>query len=183
MPITIRTAPPNSSALEEKDGAELLPQKNAGQADDKSDDADGGRPPAASKLQVWWTLNGGGKDDPGGQRVDAGGDRHGDEHFKADRFAASDSRPPAPFDGFIDHLSADVTQQDKSDPMVQLTDDPFAHLADQPADDGHDRLKDARSRGDAQGVLRTDVLVMAPLVRATAKASIERPTAMPKRAK
>lgn len=84
-------------------------------------------------------------------------DRHGDEHFKADRFAAVTVVLRLLFDGFIDHLSADVTQQDKSDPMVQLTDDPFARLADQPADDGHDCLKDAETEGDAQGVLQPDV--------------------------
>ena len=138
-----------------KDGAELFAQKNAGQADDKSDDADEGD--RQQHQQSGGRSNGGGKDDPGGQRVDAGGDRHGDEHFKADRFAAVTVVLRLLFDGFIDHLSADVTQQDKSDPMVQLTDDPFARLADQPADDGHDRLKDAEAEGDAQGVLQTDV--------------------------
>jgi hypothetical protein len=61
-------------------------------------------------------------------------------------------------DGVPEHLAADICQQSKGDPMIHRLDVLFKLSAQEPADEGHQRLEAAEKQGDNERVLHIEPL-------------------------
>ena len=81
-----------------------------------------------------------GEGDAHRQGVDAGG--HGQKKHGADGKGAVVTLPVSG-KAFLDHISADESQEDKGDPVVERDDIPLKRRAQQKADGGHQRLEAA----------------------------------------
>ena len=127
-------------------GAEHTAHPGAQRGQGKGDDADEAHSGNDVHLQE-------GEGDAHGQCVDAGGD--GQRQHGPETEAAVEALLLV-LPGLTDHVQTDQTQQGKGDPVVDADDDGLKAHAQQPAQQGHHALKQAKIPAAGQGVGRAD---------------------------
>ena len=128
-------------------GAEEVADVDAYGGEGEGDDPDEGNGGDDVHLQE-------GEGDADGQRVDTGGDGHGEHGLGAEGAVARLGLP----EGFLNHVGADQPQQDESDPMVNGLDVGLELPSQKIAQQGHSGLEAAKVDARDDGVAEFQLL-------------------------